>query len=107
MQITSAVSDATNRLLAFDYLKPFYRDPTGKPTADKSSSRARRAADREIFVINPDGTGMTVLTRPVTVGGRAAQQCQKPAESRRREHRLLSATDGGPRGRCVAALGSC
>ncbi|MCB0072751.1 MAG: PD40 domain-containing protein, partial [Caldilineaceae bacterium] len=66
LQITSAAPDATNRLLAFDYLKPFYRDPDWQPDGGQVVFQSQEGSHWEIFVINPDGTGMTALTRPAT-----------------------------------------
>ena len=66
LQITSAAPDAVNRLLAFDYLKPFYRDPDWQPDGGQIVFQSQEGSHWEIFVVNPDGTGMTALTRPAT-----------------------------------------
>ncbi len=66
LQITDDAPDAENQLLAFDYLKPFYRDPDWQPNGGKIVFQSKEGSHWEIWTVNPDGTGMTALTRPVT-----------------------------------------
>lgn len=66
LQRTADVPGAVNQLVAFDYLKPFYYDPDWQPGGGQIAFQVKGASQWEIYVINPDGTGMTALTRPVT-----------------------------------------
>jgi uncharacterized protein YraI len=66
LQRTDDAPDAVNELVAFDYLKPFYYDPDWQPGGGQIAFQVKGAAQWEIYMINPDGTGMTALTRPVT-----------------------------------------
>ena len=66
LQRTADTAGAVNELVAFDYLKPFYYDPDWQPGGGQIAFQVKGAAQWEIYVVNPDGTGMTALTRPVT-----------------------------------------
>jgi dipeptidyl aminopeptidase/acylaminoacyl peptidase len=66
LQITGAEPDAENRLVIFDYLKPFYDDPDWQPDGGRMAYMGREASHHEIFTVNPDGSGVTALTRPAT-----------------------------------------
>ena len=66
LQITDDGPDVENQLLAFDYLKPFYRDPDWQPNGGKIVFQSKEGSHWEIWTVDPDGTGMTALTRPVT-----------------------------------------
>lgn len=66
LQRTADTADAANQLVAFDYLKPYYYDPDWQPGGGQIAFQVKGAAQWEIYVVNPDGSGMTALTRPVT-----------------------------------------
>lgn len=70
IQLTADTVDAENQLVTFDYLNPYYYDPDWQPTDDGSGGQIvfmqREASHWELYVVNPDGSGMTALTKPVT-----------------------------------------
>jgi uncharacterized protein YraI len=66
LQRTADTADAVNQLVAFDYLRPYYYDPDWQPGSGQLAFQVKGAAQWEIYVVNPDGSGMTALTRPVT-----------------------------------------
>jgi dipeptidyl aminopeptidase/acylaminoacyl peptidase len=66
LQWTADTPGAENRLISFDYLKPFYHDPDWQPGSDRIAFMSKEASHWEIFTVNADGSGMTALTRPVT-----------------------------------------
>ncbi len=66
LQITSDTADATNRLLLFTPLQPPVEDPDWQPNGGKVAFVQHHGSHYEIFAINPDGSGSTPLTRPVT-----------------------------------------
>ena len=67
LQITDDTPDAVNRLVVFDYLKPYYEDPSWQPNGGRIVYQGREASHMEIFAINPDGSGQVALTKPATV----------------------------------------
>lgn len=70
LQITADESDATNQLVIHDPFKPAYEDPDWQPSPvgfpGKIVFVSRGGNHREIFTVNPDGSGLVALTRPVT-----------------------------------------
>jgi hypothetical protein len=66
LQITADTPDAQNQLVVFDYLKPYYDDPDWQPDGGQIVYMGKEASHYELFVINPDGSGQTALTRPAT-----------------------------------------
>lgn len=70
LQITADTPDATNRLLINDPFKPAYEDPDWQPGPEGSPGKivfvSRSGNHREIYAVNPDGSGMVALTKPVT-----------------------------------------
>ena len=66
LQRTSDTANATNQEVAFDNLKPFYYDPAWQPGNGQIAFQVKNASHWEIYVVNPDGSGMASLTRPVT-----------------------------------------
>ncbi len=70
LQITDAVPDAENRLVIDDYLKPYFHDPDWQPVQNGEQGRiaymGKEGSHWEIFTVNPDGSGVTALTRPST-----------------------------------------
>ena len=66
LQITADTPDAENRLVIFDYLKPFYDDPDWQPQGGRIVYMGKEASHWELFSVNPDGSGKTALTRPAT-----------------------------------------
>ena len=70
IQVTADTPDAENQLVTFDYLNPYYYDPDWQPTVDGDGGQIvfmqRGASHWEIYVVNPDGSGLTALTKPVT-----------------------------------------
>lgn len=45
---------------------PFYQDPAWQPGGDRIVFQSQEGSHWEIFAVNPDGSGLTALTRPVT-----------------------------------------
>lgn len=66
IQITTDTADAGNRLVTFDYLNPYYYDPDWQLDGGQIAFMQREASHWEIYVVNPDGSGLTALTKPVT-----------------------------------------
>jgi hypothetical protein len=66
LQITADAPDAENKLVIYDYLKPFYDDPDWQPQGGRIVYMGKEASHWELFVVNPDGSGKTALTRPAT-----------------------------------------
>ncbi|MCB0121669.1 MAG: PD40 domain-containing protein, partial [Caldilineaceae bacterium] len=66
LQITDDREDAENRLLLFIPLQPPHEDPDWQPNGGKVAFVQHHGSHYEIFTINPDGSSMTALTRPVT-----------------------------------------
>ena len=66
LQITADTPDATSSLVTHDPYKPAYEDPDWQPNGGKIVFVSRSGNHREIFAVNPDGSGMVALTAPVT-----------------------------------------
>ncbi len=66
LQITADEPNAENRLVIFDYLKPFFHDPDWQPGGGAIVYQGKEASHWEIFKVNPDGTGKVALTKPAT-----------------------------------------
>lgn len=66
LQRTADAANAANQLVAFDYLKPYYYDPDWQARGGQIAFQVKGAAQWEIYIVNPDGSGVTALTRPVT-----------------------------------------
>lgn len=66
LQITADLPDAENKLVIYEYLKPFYDDPDWQPNGGRIVYMGKEASHWELFAVNPDGSGKTALTRPAT-----------------------------------------
>jgi len=66
LQITADTPDDENRLVIFDYLKPFFSDPDWQSNGGKIVYMGKEASHWEIFTVNPDGSGKVALTQPET-----------------------------------------
>src|SRR5690606_5150936 len=66
LQITADTPAAENKLVIFDYLKPYFDDPDWQPNGGRIVYMGKEASHWEIFVVNPDGSGERALTRPAT-----------------------------------------
>jgi uncharacterized protein YraI len=66
LQSTADSADAVNQLVAFDNLNPRYADPDWQPQGGQIVFQIKGAAQTELWVVNPDGSGMAALTHPVT-----------------------------------------
>lgn len=66
LQITADAPDVTSKLVTHDPFKPAYEDPDWQPNGGKIVFVSRSGNHREIFAVNPDGSGMVALTAPVT-----------------------------------------
>lgn len=66
LQLTADTPDAENKLVIFDYLKPFFVDPDWQPNGGQIVYMGKEASHWELFVVNPDGSGKRALTRPAS-----------------------------------------
>ncbi len=66
LQITADAPDATTQLVAHDAYRPAYEDPDWQPNGGRIVYVGRQSNHREIFAVNPDGSGIVALTQPVT-----------------------------------------
>ncbi len=66
LQITADTPDDQNRLVIFDYLKPYFSDPDWQPNGGKLVYMGKEASHWELFAVNPDGSGKVALTQPET-----------------------------------------
>ena len=66
LQITADEPDATTQLVAHDAYRPAYEDPDWQPNGGRIVYVGRQSNHREIFAVNPDGSGIVALTKPVT-----------------------------------------
>lgn len=66
LQITADAPDVTSKLVTHDPFKPAYEDPDWQPNGGKIVFVSRSGNHREIFAVNPDGSGLVALTAPVT-----------------------------------------
>jgi hypothetical protein len=66
LQITADRPDGANKLVIFDYLKPFCDDPDWQPGGGRIVYMGKEASHWELFSVSPDGSGQTALTRPET-----------------------------------------
>ncbi len=66
LQITADEPDATTQLVAHDAYRPAYEDPDWQPNGGRIVYVGRQSNHREIFAVNPDGSGIVALTQPVT-----------------------------------------
>jgi hypothetical protein len=71
IQVTSPTRQDANRLVHFNVRQQYHHDPDWQPRADGSAGRIvfqQRLAGRwDLFAVNPDGSGLAAVTRPVTV----------------------------------------
>ncbi len=99
IQLTADSPDAENQLVTFDYLNPYYYDPDWQPTADGTGGQIvfmqREASHWEIYVVNPDGSGLTALTKPVTTLVDALPSNVAPAYSPDGEQIVYLSNRGG------------
>jgi Tol biopolymer transport system component len=66
LQLTADTPDSENKLVIYEYLKPFYNDPDWQPNGGRIVYMGKEASHWELFSLNPDGTGRIALTRPAT-----------------------------------------
>jgi len=66
LQITQDTPADQNRLLHFEIKRQYHQDPDWQPGGGRIVFQQRQGSHYEIFAINPDGSGLTALTRPVT-----------------------------------------
>ena len=66
LQLTSDTPDSENKLVIFDYLKPFFDDPDWQPQGGRIVYMGKEASHWELFSVNPDGSDKQSLTRPET-----------------------------------------
>ncbi|MEM7132990.1 MAG: SH3 domain-containing protein [Chloroflexota bacterium] len=66
IQILDGLSDEESWSVAFDNLNPFDYDPDWQPNGGQIAFMKQGASHWEIYVVNPDGSGLAALTRPVT-----------------------------------------
>ncbi len=63
IEITEDTPDAVTRNVIHEN---YYHDPDWQPNGGRIAFQARQGSHWEIFTINPDGSGLTALTRPQT-----------------------------------------
>lgn len=63
IEVTSDTPDAETRSVIQG---AFYQDPAWQPGGDRIVFQRREGSHWQLFVVNPDGTGLAALTRPVT-----------------------------------------
>lgn len=66
LQITADQAGDPNRLLFFEIQRQYHQDPDWQPGGGRVVFQQRQGSHWEIFAINPDGAGLTALTRPAT-----------------------------------------
>ena len=66
IQIIDGLNDTEGHVVRFDNLDPFDYDPDWQPNGGQIAFMKQGASHWEIYVVNPDGTGLNALTRPVT-----------------------------------------
>ncbi|MEM7133973.1 MAG: SH3 domain-containing protein [Chloroflexota bacterium] len=66
IQILDGLSDEESWSVAFNNLNPFDYDPDWQPNGGQIAFMKQGASHWEIYVVNPDGSGLEALTRPVT-----------------------------------------
>ena len=66
LQITADAPNAANRQLLFEPLQPIFHDPAWQPNGGKVAAQQTKGSHTEIYTLNPDGSGLTALTSPVT-----------------------------------------
>ncbi len=67
IQVTQDAATTTSHLVAFDIYIQYYQDPDWQPNGGRIVFQRREASHWEIFSVNPDGSDLVALTRPVTV----------------------------------------
>jgi len=66
LQVTADAPDVTRQLVTHDPYKPAYEDPDWQPNGGRIVFVSRSGNHREIFSVNPNGSGIVALTMPVT-----------------------------------------
>lgn len=64
LQMTQDTSDAETKLVYFDIEKQYELDPDWQPNGGRIVFQQRQAGYWDIFAVNPDGSGLTLLTQP-------------------------------------------
>ncbi len=66
IQRTADGQGIATETVAFDPFNPYYFDPDWQPVGGQIAFQRKGAAQTDIWVVNPDGTGMHALTAPAT-----------------------------------------
>jgi Tol biopolymer transport system component len=66
LQITQDTPEDNNRLLYFEIRRQYHQDPDWQRGGGRIVFQQRQGSHYEIFGINPDGSGLSGLTRPAT-----------------------------------------
>lgn len=66
LQITQDTPKNQNRLLYFEIRLQYHQDPDWQPGNGRIVFQQRRGSHYDLYAINPDGNGLTPLTRPAT-----------------------------------------
>lgn len=66
IQRTADEADARSIQVANDALLGYFHDPAWQPGGGRVVFHRKQGSHWQIYAVNPDGTGLTALTRPVT-----------------------------------------
>ncbi|MBV7331567.1 hypothetical protein KFU94_25685 [Chloroflexi bacterium TSY] len=66
LQVIDDLSEPESQVVLFDNLNPFDNDPDWQLDGGQIAFMKQGASHWEIYVVNPDGSGLTALTKPVT-----------------------------------------
>ncbi|NJN80827.1 MAG: SH3 domain-containing protein [Caldilineaceae bacterium] len=107
IQRTADEPQAETELIYFDILKQYEEDPDWRQDGGPIIFQQREASHWEIYTLNPDGSGLTALTRPATTLVPALPSNVSPAWNPQGNHIRFSKQSGWPEQRGNGEYGSC
>jgi TolB protein len=66
IQRTADLPDARSEQVANDPLLGYFHDPDWQPGGGRIVFQRKQGSHWQLYIVNPDGSGLTALTRPVT-----------------------------------------